>query len=49
MEAHFGPEGTEYSEEDCPVETRALKDTTASRYLLRDENGKWSMNPDIPH
>ena len=48
MEAHFGPEGTEYSEEDCPAETRALKDTTASRYLLRDENGKWSMNPDIP-
>lgn len=48
LEEHFGAEGAEYSDEDCPVETRALKATTASRYLVRDENGNWDLNPDVP-
>ncbi len=48
LEEHFGAEGSEYSDEECPVETRALKATTASRYLVKDENGDWALNPDVP-
>lgn len=48
LEAHFGAEGSEYTEDDCPIETRALKDSTASRYLVKDENGNWALNPKIP-
>ncbi len=46
LEDHFGVEGTTYSE-DYPVETRALKDTTASKYIQKAEDGSWSRNPHI--
>lgn len=49
LEARFGKEGTmyEYDDEAMPWETRVLKQTTASRYILRDENGDWKINPDV--
>lgn len=48
LEEHFGPVGTEYPYgDDCPYETRSLKDSTASRYIERDENGNWKLNPNI--
>lgn len=47
LEEHFGGEGSEYEFEDCPWETRVLKQTTAGRYIQRDENGEWMINPDV--
>lgn len=47
LEEHFGGEGSEYEIEDCPWETRVLKQTTAGRYIKRDENGEWMINPDV--
>ena len=47
LEDHFGPEGTEYEFEDCEWETRVLKQTTAGRYIQRDEEGNWIINPDV--
>lgn len=47
LEAHFGAEGSEYMFDDCPWETRVLKQTTAGRYIQRDDNGKWKINPDV--
>ena len=47
LEDHFGPEGTEYEFEDCEWETRVLKQTTAGRYIQRDEEGNWMINPDV--
>ena len=44
MEKHFGKEG----EERENVETRALKDTTASLYIKKDEDGNWMLNPAVP-
>lgn len=45
----FGPVGSEYAYGDeCPWESRSLKESTASRYLEKDENGKWKMNPEVP-
>lgn len=49
MEERFGPVGSEYVYGDeCPWESRSLKESTASRYLERDDNGKWKMNPEVP-
>ncbi|MCF0186089.1 MAG: hypothetical protein HUJ98_06345 [Bacteroidaceae bacterium] len=48
LEDHFGKEGTEYTDEDYKVETRSLKESTASRYIEKDENGDWVLNPDVP-
>lgn len=48
LEEHFGIEGTVYDEENYEHETRSIKDTTASRYLQRDEHGNWIKNPDVP-
>lgn len=48
LEDHFGAEGTEYSDlEDCPIETRILKETTAAKYILKDENNDWAINPKV--
>lgn len=44
---HFGEEGTDYGEEGGAEESRSIKDTTASRYIVKDENGEWLINPDI--
>lgn len=44
MEEHFGQEG----EERENIETRALKETTASRYIKKDDEGNWSINPLVP-
>lgn len=44
LEAHFGQEG----EERESIETRGLKETTASRYIKKDENGNWIINPAVP-
>lgn len=41
MEAHFGMEG----EIVDMFETRALKESTASRYIKKDEDGEWMINP----
>jgi len=46
LEEHFGAEGSIY-DEDGPCETRILKETTASRYIEKDENGNWAINPDV--
>lgn len=48
LEEKFGKEGTDYRSLDIikwPVETRALKGTTASKYLQRDSNGNFAYNP----
>ena len=50
---HFGEEGTEYSGEgepgtDYPVETRVIKETTASLYLKKDAQGHWLRNDQVP-
>ena len=47
MVGHFGPEGTEYADGEYERETRSIKDTTASRFLLRDECGNWAKNPSV--
>lgn len=47
LEDHFGAEGSEYEFGDCPWETRVLKQTTAGRYIQRDENGEWMINPEV--
>lgn len=47
LEDHFGAEGSEYEFGDCPWETRVLKQTTAGRYIQRDENGEWIINPEV--
>lgn len=47
LEDHFGAEGVEYDFEDCPFETRLIKQTTASRYIEKDEAGNWKLNPDV--
>jgi len=47
LEEHFGAEGSEYEFGECPWETRVLKQTTAGRYIQRDENGDWKINPDV--
>jgi len=48
LEERFGAEGTEYDEDEAPIETRAIKKSTASRYLVKDEHGNWMRNPDTP-
>ena len=47
LEAHFGKEGTTYEYDECPWESRVLKQTTASRFIQRDDEGKWVFNPDV--
>ena len=42
---HFGPEGSEYTEDNCPCESRVMTDNTASKYIVID-NGRPVFNPD---
>lgn len=45
---HFGKEGTNYSHsKDYPWETRALKKTTAARYLQTNSDGTFTVNPSV--
>jgi len=44
LEAAFGQEG----EEIDTFETRVLKETTASRFILRDAHNNWMLNPAVP-
>lgn len=45
---HFGKEGTDYSRlKDCPVETRAIRETTASKYLQKNIDGTYTLNPSV--
>ena len=48
LEDRFGKEGTEYNDrENQPQESRTLKETTASKFILKDEKGNWLRNPDV--
>lgn len=46
LEVHFGKEGTVYQYDKCPWETRALKDSTAAKYIQKDK-GNWALNPEV--
>ena len=48
LEEHFGSEGTEYGVDNAECETRVIKETTASKYLLKDEKGELMLNPKVP-
>jgi len=45
--SRFGEEGAEYDYDEAPMENRAIKKTTASRYICVDENGKYMIDPDV--
>lgn len=45
---HFGEEGQEYDETSYPQETRSLKESTAGRYLMKNADGSWMLNADVP-
>lgn len=48
LEERFGEVGSEYEYGDeCPYETRVLKQTTAGKYILKDEHGNWKLNPKV--
>ena len=47
LQKHFGEEGSEYEYEECPIETRVLKHTTAGKYIQKDEAGNWKLNPNV--
>lgn len=43
----FGEVGTEYEYDECPYETRVLKQSTAGSYIQKDESGNWKLNPKV--
>lgn len=47
LTSHFGEEGQVFKVEDGNVESRVIKDTTASRYLEMDDKGKYKIAPDV--
>lgn len=48
VEMAFGPEGADYSyQDDCPIETRAIKQTTAAKFLEKDDRGNFKRIPGI--
>lgn len=47
LEAHFGNEGDVYEDDNCRIETRAIKSTTATRYLQKDEDGNFIIKQGI--
>lgn len=47
LEVHFGKEGTIYEYGDCPWESRTIKQTTASRFIQKDEDGNLLFNPKV--
>lgn len=44
LEEYFGKEGEAVEKE----ETRSLKETTASRFIKKNEEGEWLINPAVP-
>lgn len=45
----FGQEGTTYANaEEAAVETRWLKESVASLFIEKDEQGNWKHNPAVP-
>lgn len=47
LEKTYGEEGCEYEYNDCVWMYRALKESTGSRHIQKDENGNWLINSDI--
>lgn len=48
MELHFGLEGSNYPDIlDAPVETRAVRDTTAAKFFVRTLSGELAITPDV--
>lgn len=47
LETLFGEEGTEFKYDNCPREEFVLKESTAIRYIQRDANGNWVLNPQV--
>lgn len=48
LEDRFGKEGTVYTDNKMqPQESRTLKETTASKFILKDGKGNWLMNPNV--
>lgn len=47
LEAHFGSEGSIYGYDECPWESRVLKQTTAGRFIQKNEEGNWLLNPNV--
>lgn len=49
LEQAFGPEGKVFEGEEGPAfETRMIKESTAARYILKNEDGTWAHNPNVP-
>lgn len=46
LEARFGEDGTEHHDDGC-VETRGIKETVATRYILKDDDGNWKLAPGV--
>lgn len=46
--SHFGEEGVEYDENIHQEETRSLKESTAGRYLEKNNDGSWKLDPNVP-
>lgn len=47
LESHFGNEGSVYTLDECPWESRVLKQTTAGRFIQKNEDGNWLLNPNV--
>ncbi len=47
LEERFGEVGSEYKLNECPMESRGLKQTTAAKYIKKDESGNWMLNPKV--
>lgn len=47
LETLFGEEGAEFKYDNCPREEFVLKESTAIRYIQRDANGNWVLNPQV--
>ena len=47
LESHFGNEGSVYTIDECPWESRVLKQTTAGRFIQKNEDGNWLLNPNV--
>lgn len=50
LEERFGKQGSDYSKTDIakwPVESRGLKESTAGKYLQKNDNGTYTLNPSV--
>lgn len=47
FETLFGGEGTEFQYDHCPHKKCVLKESTAFRYIQRESNGDWMLNPQV--